>query len=191
MCVEYECFGPRFNTNYKSGSWFAEERKSPGQRPSCLYGQLLQQPRFIFELHNKECFACGTFRKNRKNLPKAVTTAKLKRKGDCIFRRDDPLLYLKWQEKKDVVMLRPIHEAIFVETGKVDREGNKIEKIEAVYYYCSRVGGADLSDQLLNYFTFVHKSTKWSQKLLIHLFNLVILNAYILNRHYGLKNDPG
>ena len=120
-------------------------------------------------------------------MPKAVTTAKLKRKGDCVFRRDGPLLCLKWREKKDVLMLSTIHEAVFVETGKVDRAGNKIEKPEAVYYYCSRMGGVDLSDQLLNYFTFIHKSTKWSRKLLIHLFNLVILNAYILNRHYGSK----
>ena len=119
-------------------------------------------PDLFFELHNKECFTCGTCRKNRKNLPKAVTTAKLKWKGDCVFRRDGPLLCLKWQEKKDVLMLSTIHEAVFVETGKVDRAGNKIEKPEAVYYYCSRMGGVDLSDQLLNYFTFICKSTKWS-----------------------------
>ena len=121
-------------------------------------------PDLFFELHNKECFTCGTCRKNRKNLTvkmqKAVTTAKLKRKGDCVFRRDGPLLCLKWREKKDVLMLSTIHEAVFVETGKVDRAGNKIEKPEAVYYYCSRMGGVDLSDQLLNYFTFIRKSTK-------------------------------
>ena len=44
-------------------------------------------------------------------------------------------------KKKDVLMLSTIHEASFVETGKVDRRGNKIEKPEAVYYYCSRMGG--------------------------------------------------
>ena len=84
-------------------------------------------------------------------------------------------------------MLSTIHEAIFVKTGKVGRDGHNIEKPEAVYYYCSRMGGVDLSDQLLNYFSFLRKSTKWSRKLLIHLINLVILNAYILNRHYGLQ----
>ena len=47
------------------------------------------------------------------------------------------------------------------------------------------MGGVDLSDQLLNYYSFLRKSSKWSQKLLIHLFNIIILNAYILNRHYG------
>ena len=82
-------------------------------------------------------------------MPKAVTKAVFKKKGDCVFRRDGPLLALKWWEKKkDVLMLSTIHEASFVETGKVDRRGNKIEKPEAVYYYCSRMGGVDLSDQL-------------------------------------------
>ena len=144
-------------------------------------------PDLFLELFAKECYACGTCRKNRKNLPKAVTNAKLKRKGDYMFRRDGPLLCLKWREKKDVLMLSTKHEAIFVKTGKVGRNGNNIEKPEAVYYYCSQMGGVDLSDQLLNYFSFLRKSTKWSRKLLIHLINLVILNAYILNRHYGLQ----
>ena len=43
----------------------------------------------------------------------------------------------KVEGKKDVLMLSTIHEAIFVKTGKVGRDGNKIEKPEAVYYYCS------------------------------------------------------
>ena len=47
------------------------------------------------------------------------------------------------------------HEAMMVEMGKVDREGNKIEKPEVVYYYCGRMGGTDLNDQLLNYYTFL------------------------------------
>ena len=146
-------------------------------------------PDLFWELFSKETYACGTCRSNRKNLPKALK-GKLPRKDDCVFRRDGPLLALKWRpkkEKKEVLMLSTIHEAIMVETGKTDRDGNKIEKPEPVYYYCSRMGGVDLNDQLLNYFTFLRKSTKWSKKLLIHLFNLVILNAYILNRHYGSK----
>ena len=49
------------------------------------------------------------------------------------------------------------------------------------------MGGVDLSNQLLQYFSFPTKSTKWSRKLLIHMFNLVILNVYILNKHYGCE----
>ena len=96
----------------------------------------------------------------RKNLLKAVTKVKLNNKGDCVFRRNCPLLFLKWREKKDVTMLTTIHEAVMVKTGKCDVLGEKIEKSEAVYYYCGRMGGVDLSDQLLHYFSFLRKNAK-------------------------------
>ena len=68
----------------------------------------------------------------------------------------------KMAGKKDIMMLSMIHEAIMVETGKTDRDGNRIEKPEPVYCYCSSIVGVDLSDQLLNYFSFLRKRTKWS-----------------------------
>ena len=89
----------------------------------------------------------------------------------------------KKESKKECTMLT-IHEAVMVETGKADFFGNKVEKPEAVYYYCGQMGGVDLSDQLLNYYSFLRKSTKWSRKLLIHQLILLILNAYILNKNY-------
>ena len=148
-------------------------------------------PELFSELHYLEMLCCGTVRALRKNLPKAVTKVKLKEKGECVFRRNGPLLCFAWKEKKkakkNVLMLTTIHEAVLVETGKTDMLGNKVEKPEAVYYYCGRMGGVDLSDQLLNYYSFLQKSTKWSRKLLIHMFNLLLLNAYILNKHYGCK----
>ena len=147
-------------------------------------------PELFSELHYLETFCCGTVRSLRKNLPLAVTKVKLKNKGDCVFRRNGLLLCLAWKEqkkaKKNVTMLT-IHEAVMVETGKTDFFRNKVEKPEAVYYYCGQMGGVDLSDQLLNYYSFLWKSMKWSRKLLIHQLNLLILNAYILNKNYGCK----
>ena len=92
------------------------------------------------ELHYLETFCCRTVHSLRKNLPLAVTKVKLKNKGDYVFRRNRPLLCLAWKEKKkakkNVTMLTTIHEAVMVETGKTDFFGNKVEKTEAVYYYC-------------------------------------------------------
>ena len=42
--------------------------------------------------------------------------------------------------KKNVTILTTIHEAVMVETGKTDFFGNKVEKPEAVYYYCGQIG---------------------------------------------------
>ena len=105
--------------------------------------------------------------------------------GECVFRRNGPLLWLAW--KANVTMLTTIHEAVMVEIGQTDFFGNKFEKPEAVYYYCGQMGGVDLSDQLVNYYSFLWKSMKWSRKLLIHQLNLLILNAYILNKNYGCE----
>ena len=83
-----------------------------------------------------ETFCCGTVRSQIKNLPEAVT----KVKGDCVFRRNGLLLCLAWKEKKkakkNVTMPTTIHEAVMVETVKTDFFGNKVEKAEAVHYYC-------------------------------------------------------
>ena len=46
----------------------------------------------------------------------------------------------KVEGKKDVTMLITIHEAVMVEMGKHDALEGKIEKPEAVYYYCGRMG---------------------------------------------------
>ena len=95
-------------------------------------------PELFSELHYLETFCCGTVRSLRKNLPIAVTKVKLKNKGDCVFRRNGPLLCLAWKEKKkaikNVTMLTTIYEAVMVKTGKTDFFGNKVEKPEAVYY---------------------------------------------------------
>ena len=61
-----------------------------------------------------------------------MTKAKLKDKGECVLRRNGPLLCFAWKEKKkakkNVLMLTTIHEAVLVETGKTDMLGNNIEK---------------------------------------------------------------
>ena len=84
-------------------------------------------------------------------------------------------------------MLSTIHEACMVETGKNDALGNKIVKPESVYHYCKKMGRVNLNDQLLTYYSFLRKSAKWSCKLIIHMFNMVVLNAYILNKYYGTE----
>ena len=77
---------------------------------------------------------------------------------------------LAWKEKKkakkNVTMLTTIHEAVMVETGKTDFFGNKVEKPEAVYYYCGQMGGDDLSDQLLIYYSFLWKKYEMVKKVI-------------------------
>ena len=49
------------------------------------------------------------------------------------------------------------------------------------------MGNIDLSDQLLKYFLFLQNGNKWVRKLLIHLLNFAIVNAYILHWYKSLE----
>ena len=47
------------------------------------------------------------------------------------------------------------------------------------------MSGGDLTDQFLQYYSFLHKSVKWSKKFFVHCLNMVILNAHILHKKYS------
>ena len=58
----------------------------------------------LFKDLQKEGFeACGTLRSNRKGIPDDVRSVKLK-KGETHYSQDDSLLYMKWRDKRDVLM---------------------------------------------------------------------------------------
>lgn len=148
-------------------------------------------PELFEELYAKDTYACGTIRKNRKGLPNAVINATLpKKSGEAVFRRNTitHLLCVKWCDKRNVLMLSSIHDANMVDTGKVNREtGQIIEKPECIYEYIKKMGGVDLGDQMMTYYSFLRKSQKWSRKLLIHMINMLLMNAFILNSKFGCR----
>ena len=47
------------------------------------------------------------------------------------------------------------------------------------------MSGIDLTDQFLASYSFLRKSVKWSKKFFIHCINMVMLNAYVLYKHYA------
>jgi len=141
------------------------------------------------ELYNRNTLACGTFRQNRKLIPNCMKV-KLKKKererGDTVFRRRGPLLSLRWYDKRDVYILSTIHEACYRKTGKVHYKTKQpIYKPEPIIEYTHWMGGVDLGDQLMAYYSILRRSVKWWRKLFIHLLNMIIHNAYVLNKKFG------
>ena len=121
---------------------------------------------------------------NRKSLPKAMITVKLK-KTEAVFRHSGPLLAIKWCDKRAIIVLTIIHPD--VETNKTDAQGNIILKLLVIVNYIKKIGGCDTSDQLLSYYSFLLEFVKWWKKLFIHLLNMLLLNAHILNSKYGCR----
>ena len=149
-------------------------------------------PELFYELYYRETYACGTARLLRKGMPKTVAKTKLK-PLESVFMRSGPLLCLKWcgpktkSKKKPVTILSTIHEANEVLTKKKDPRGTRIPKPLPIYQYTLNMAGVDISDQYMAFHIALRKSMKWSRKLFFHMFNMLILNAYLLNAKYGKK----
>ena len=114
-------------------------------------------PELFSEMFFRQVYCCGTLRSNRKNVPKAVKDAKLKR-GEAMFRRNGSSLVVKWCDKRAVTMITTIHEATHILTKKKDRHGNRILKPECIVEYTKYMSGVDLSDQYLTNYSPSRKS---------------------------------
>ena len=144
-------------------------------------------PELFEEMYYRNTYGCGTVRKNRRGLPRAVSEPKFKEKGQMVFRRNGPILALKWYDKRAVYMLSTIHDAKMVNTGRVSLGGDAIWKPEAINDYVKQMKAVDLGDQMMSYNTILRRSHKWWRKLFMHILNMVLLNAYILHTKYGDK----
>ena len=152
------------------------------------------------ELFSRETLCCGTSR-HRIGQPLLLgrkEALKLMPGYSCAL-RSGPVLCFKWiqdknkpgkQSTKEVYMLTTKHLAEEHYSGKIlHRTGEPIYKPSAVVEYCHEMGGVDLTDQLLEYYHFLRRSCKWWRKLWVHIFNMVILNAFVMNKTFGLKKS--
>ena len=120
----------------------------------------------------------------QKSLPLAVIQAKLKQ-GETVFCHKNNLLVLKRMDKRELYILSGLHDATNVISKKTNYPGQKVTKPQPVFLYNRYMSGVGLTDQFLQYYSFLHKSVKWPKKFFMHCLNMVILNAHILQKKYS------
>jgi hypothetical protein len=134
--------------------------------------------------------AVGTCIPNRKNLPKI--TNKLKR-GESVFQcTSDGLMFVKWQDTKEVLMLSNCHKNNVVTVNKKMKDGSRsdVPCPEMVAFYREHMGGVDLADQMASLYDFNRKSTKWWRKVFFRLVMMAAVNAWILSKEINNKKFP-
>lgn len=189
VCADTEC-----STTTKVVMTLANKCQLLDKGHRIFFDNYYSSPELLEELLHRNTSSCGTVRSNRKGLPIAVTKANLK-PGETCFRRSvgrdghpGSILALKWCDKRSVYMISTSHAATEKWTGKNHRvHGTPIYKPSVIVDYIERMGGVDLSDQLMTYYSFLRKSCKWWRKLFVHILNMLILNAYILNKKFGTR----
>lgn len=143
-------------------------------------------PELLLELESQNTYACGTLRVNRKGVPNEIKRKTKLGPTECIFRRNGNMLAVKNRDKRDVHMLSTIHEAKVAVLNKVDRRTDSlVSKPVCITDYVKFMGGVDLSDQFNSYNSCLQKTTKWYKKLFFHLFNVCLINAYLLHKKFA------
>ena len=98
------------------------------------------------------------------------------------------LLFIKWQDTKDVCVLPTFHEGTGNDIMKRKRKVNgKYTELEvnippAIKYYNKSMGGVDSSDQSIQTYAVLRKTRKWWKTLFLHFIDLSVVNSYIVNK---------
>uniref|UniRef100_A0A087X5I5 Zgc:162611 n=1 Tax=Poecilia formosa TaxID=48698 RepID=A0A087X5I5_POEFO len=148
-------------------------------------------PKLFMDLARMKFGACGTYRENRKGCPRGRGNAltKKSKRGSVRWIREGPLVFVKWMDTREVSVCSTIHPAFSGET--VDRrvkaaDGSwSVRKIPCptpIVAYNKNMGGVDLSDQLIQYYSTKRKTSRWYRTLLLHFLDIATTNAFILHR---------
>ncbi|CAB1338355.1 unnamed protein product [Coregonus sp. 'balchen'] len=147
-------------------------------------------PKLFLSLGSMKFGACGTYRSNRKGCPSGrenALTSKSKR-GSVRWIREDRLVFVKWMDTREVSVCSTIHPAFSGETIKRKvKEGpgrwvaKDIPCPTPIMAYNKYMGGVDLSDQLLQYYSTHRRTARWYRTLFLHFLDMGTTNAYILH----------
>jgi len=106
-------------------------------------------------------------------------------RGDLPVRTRGDLTAILWRDKRDVRILINIHDPP-AEGNFCNSNGTAIEpQIGADYN--RHMGCVDKGDRMANSYSINRRKWKWTKKLFFHLFDLAILNSYILFSSLGGK----
>ncbi|XP_066270739.1 LOW QUALITY PROTEIN: piggyBac transposable element-derived protein 4-like [Branchiostoma lanceolatum] len=140
-------------------------------------------PQLFLDLSDGGMNACGTMR-DRKEIPREFKDAKLKTPGEKLCMANDPLLGMKYRDRRDVKMLSTAHSAKMASTNGNNHRGELIMKPECIHEYNQYMGAVDSSDQMVAYLCFRRRTVKWWKKAFFHMMSLAIVNAHLLQKEY-------
>ncbi|XP_056614672.1 piggyBac transposable element-derived protein 4 [Triplophysa dalaica] len=148
-------------------------------------------PALFRDLLSKKILACGTVRANR--IGRSTRPAP---RGSIRWLRDDNLLFVEWKDRRNVLLCSTFHKAF--NGDKVKRKVKGVDGVwteqdftvpPAVLDYNKHMGGVDLSDALIGYYTVLHKTRKWYRTFFYHFVDIAVVNAFILHQHVARSKN--
>ena len=154
-------------------------QKVQGRGHKLYMDNFFSSPQLFQDLARRQIYCCGTVRPNRKGMPQDIGPKKLKlKRGDIHVRTMGDLTAILWKDKRDVYLLSNIHNA--PPEGNFRDNDGKAVKPQIVEDYSRHMGYVDKGDRMANSYSICRRTLKWTKKLFFHLFDLAILNSFIL-----------
>lgn len=150
----------------------------------CLYlDNYYTSPDLTDKLIRRRTDCVGTMRVNRKGIPTEIKSKKLQ-KGNHIAMYRRKQMIMKWKDKRDIVMTSTIHDDS--KTLVKGKGGLMVEKPTVVLDYNSKMGGVDLADNMLHFYTSARcRLKKYYMKIFRHFLDVATLNSFILYKKLG------
>ncbi|KAJ8381867.1 hypothetical protein SKAU_G00026450 [Synaphobranchus kaupii] len=138
-------------------------------------------PKLFKHLYALNIAACGTYRDNGKECPRAQSNAMTRKEP-----RDGPLLFVKWMDTREVSVCSTIHAAFSGHTvqrrAKNSWTAKSIPCPTPIVEYNQHMGGVELSDQLIQYYSVHHKTMRWYRALFYHFMDIAATNSFHLHK---------
>ncbi|KAM3871364.1 piggyBac transposable element-derived protein 4-like [Diretmus argenteus] len=148
-------------------------------------------PKLFRDLVFMKFGACDTYRDNRKGRPRGRENALTKKseRGSVRWIREEPLVFIKWMDTQEVSVCSTIHPAVSpgdtVQRRVKGEDGHWMMKEilcpTPILAYNKNMGGVDLSDQLLQYYSTHRRCARWYRTLFLATMNAYILHCEISN----------
>ncbi|XP_028279403.1 piggyBac transposable element-derived protein 4-like [Parambassis ranga] len=194
-------------SKFSSGGGLAYDTVMSLVNPSFLGGgyhlyvdNFYTSPKLFRDLYKKNIGACGTFRDRYCPPTKSNALKNKDPRGTIRWLRDGPLVFVKWKDSRQVGICSTIHPAFKGET--VDRHykdangkwaAHSLPCPNPIIEYNKYMGGVDLSDQLIQYYSVHHTTMRWYRTMFYHFLDIAATNAYILHKELckEKKRAPG
>lgn len=138
----------------------------------------------VEKLFSNKTFCTGTLRQKRKNNPKEIESAKLKKGELCIVHKNN-VCVLKWIDQREIRAISSKYNGDLELTR--NRRGTLKLKPQMVIKYNKCMKAIDRHDQMLSYYSFEHKSLRWYKKVIIHVMQILLVNSFLLYNKYNSK----
>ena len=146
-------------------------------------------PVLFLDLVGKNTAACGTVKTNRMNFPEDLKPALKVPRGTCTFMYHKSLFATHWYDNRDVYALSTAVGDTTVQVHRhVETEVIDVTCPEIIQDYNSFMGGVDICDQYICYYSLGRKSMKWWRRIFWCLHDIAITNAYVIYK-YNNRNS--